>query len=91
VAAPLLGYLITPYAGRAMRRRDISETILRMVLQAPEQRFMVRPGRDVLQSRAHIAGRMYLIRIFADVDRYPPEIVTLYRTSKIAKYWRTEP
>lgn len=25
-----------------------------------------------------------------DVDRNPPEVVTVYRTSKIEKYWRVD-
>jgi len=30
----------------------------------------------------------YLLRVFVDVDRVPPEVVTVYRTSKLPKYWR---
>ena len=48
----------------------------------------VRPGRVVVQ-RLGLAGdppRRYLLRVFVDVDRRPPEIVTLYRTSRIEKY-----
>jgi len=29
----------------------------------------------------------YLVRVFVDIDRQPAEVVTAYRTSKIAKYW----
>jgi hypothetical protein len=29
--------------------------------------------------------------VFVDVHRSPPEVVTVYRTSKIEKYWRSEP
>ena len=32
----------------------------------------------------------YLVRVFVDIDREPAEVVTVYRTSKIGKYWRTE-
>ncbi len=30
--------------------------------------------------------KMYLLRVFVDIDRIPPEVVTVYRTSKITKY-----
>jgi len=30
------------------------------------------------------------VRVFVDVDREPPEVVTAYRTSKVEKY-RKEP
>jgi hypothetical protein len=36
-------------------------------------------------------GKRYLVRAFVDVDRSPAEVVTVYRTSRIAKYWRVEP
>jgi hypothetical protein len=36
-------------------------------------------------------GRTYLVRVFVDLDRRPPEVVTAYRTSRIGKYWRREP
>jgi len=41
----------------------------------------------VLQARAEPEGKVYLIRVVVDVDRQPAEVVTVYRTSKIAKYW----
>jgi len=72
-----------------MARRGISEHEVRTVLRAPEQQSPVRPGRIVLQSRLSIAGEgVYLLRVFIDVDRIPPEVVTAYRSSKITKYWR---
>jgi len=33
---------------------------------------------------------MYLVRVVVDVDRRPPEVVTVYRTTKLRKYWRSE-
>lgn len=57
---------------------------------APEQRIQMRPGREVLQSRIALQGKTYLVRVFVDVDRKPPEVMTVYRTSKIEKYWRDE-
>ncbi len=72
------------------RRRGLSEEIVRHVTESPEQREELRPGRIVLQSRVSMGrnGKMYLLRVVADIDRDPAEIVTAYRTSKIDKYWR---
>jgi hypothetical protein len=50
----------------------------------------VRPGRDVLQSRVALAGKIFLVRVFVDIDRVPAEIVTVYLTSRIAKYWSAQ-
>jgi hypothetical protein len=33
-------------------------------------------------------GSLYLIRVLVDVDRRPAEVVTVYRTGRIEKYWR---
>jgi len=87
---PIDDYLLTPHAIQEIERRGIDEAVVRRVLSAPEQRATVRPGRDVLQARIDFAGRTYLVRVFVDVDREPPEVVTVYRTRKIDQYWRTE-
>ncbi len=72
-----------------MQRRRLSEEMIRAVLAAPEQRLDVRPGRVVLQSRIPVGApaRTFVVRVFVDVDRDPAEVVTVYRTSKISKYW----
>ncbi len=66
--------------------------MIRLVLATPDQRLEVRPGRIVLQSKVAmgIPARSYLVRVFVDTDRQPPEVVTAYRTSKISKYWEAE-
>jgi len=91
MAEPIPDYRVTPHAGFEMARRGIDETVLRQVLGAPEQRWSVRPGREMLQSRVSFEGKDYLVRVFMDVDRTPAEVVTVYRTSNIAKYWRIGP
>jgi hypothetical protein len=65
--------------------------MVRRVLAAPKQRHPVRPGRAVLQSRIALQGKTYLVRVFVDIDRNPAEVVTVYRTSRIARYRRAAP
>lgn len=91
MAEPVRRYVITPHAVFEMQRRKIGETVVRGVLAAPEQRYVVRAGRDVLQSRITLNGKTYLVRVFVDIDRRPAEVVTVYRTSRIASYWRAAP
>jgi len=88
MAKPIASYVLTSHAAFEIRRRRIEEDLVRRVLAAPEQRHAVRPGRDVLQSRFVFADKTYLLRVFVDIDRDPAEVVTVYRTSRIAKYWR---
>lgn len=87
---PVVKYVITDHALFEMKRRGISEEMIRGVLSAPEQQVAVRPGRIVLQSRIPVGSSVgpYLMRVFVDVDRQPPEVVTAYYTGKVSKYWR---
>ena len=76
-----------------MERRHITEMEVAQVLATPEQVEYVREGRVVYQSRLRLGrpAKTYLLRVFVDTGCDPPRIVTAYRTSKIAKYWRLEP
>ena len=87
---PITEYRLTDHAQFEMKRRQIGEAEIAQVLSAPEQIETVRPGRVVYQSRVEMGEptRVYLLRVFVDIDRQPVEVVTVYRTSKIDKYWR---
>ena len=74
--------ILTDHALRQMNRRHVTAAEVRRVLAMPEQVLEVRPGRVVVQGLRD----EYLLRVFVDVDRTPAEVVTVYRTSKIAKY-----
>ena len=83
-------YRISAHARSEMRRRAIDEETVKQVLFQPEQEIPVRLGRVLRQSRITMGEgrRRYLVRVIVDVDRDVPEVVTVYRTSKIEKYWR---
>jgi hypothetical protein len=87
---PIAEYRLTDHAQFEMERRRITEAEIAQVLSVPEQVEMVQPGRAVYQARIESGepSRAYLIRVFVDMDRQPPEVVTAYRTSKVEKYWR---
>ncbi len=89
---PITSYVITEHALFEMERRGLQEKAVQRVLAAPEQRIEVRKGRVVLQARVTKGQppKPYLLRVFADIDRSPAEVVTVYRTSKVLKYWRQE-
>ena len=86
------GAVLTPHAATEAQRRGISIELVQQVLAAAEQEFEIQPGRVVLQARISMGdpAKIYLVRVFVDVDRQPPEVVTVYRTSKVEKYWRSE-
>ena len=87
-ATPITTYRLTDYAQTEMVRRHIAVADIAHVLAAPEHTEVVRPGRVVYQARVMwgTTATIYLLRVFLDIDRQPPAVVTVYRTSKIAKY-----
>ena len=87
MARPIEHWVLTPHALSEMARRRIDQDTVAHVLRAPGQRHAVRRGRDVLQSLVVFGGKTYVVRVFVDVDRTPPEVVTVYRSSQIEKYW----
>ena len=86
----ILHYQLTDHAELERQRREIELDVVEYVLRNAEQTAMVRPGCCLYQARINYGDppKQYLVRIFVDVDRPLPEIVTIYRTSKIDKYWR---
>ncbi len=88
----LAAAILTGHARSRMKRRGISEAEVRETLRSPETVAPVRPGRRVAQKCFAMGDppREYLIRVFVDTDRSPPEVVTVYRTSRLAKYRRSE-
>lgn len=85
-------FLFTDHALREMSRRGIPKKTVYEIIGSYEQEIEIRQGRKVYQARRREGDppRVYLYRIFLDVDRRPIEVVTVYRTSKIEKYWRHE-
>ena len=67
-----------------MQRRGISKETVLECLGEDAYIEEVRKGRVVAQK---IIGK-FLYRVFIDIDRKPPVVVTAYKTSKIEKYWR---
>jgi hypothetical protein len=87
---PIHEFVFTDHALTEMARREISQEDVKTVLAEPEQTEMVREGRAVYQAKRAVSEpqKIFLLRVFVDIDRKPPYVVTVYRTSKIEKYWR---
>jgi hypothetical protein len=64
--------------------------LLTSVLESPQQVVSGRGGKKAYQSQLDFGdGKIFLLRAIVDQTVNPPMVVTVYRTSKIAKYWRT--
>jgi hypothetical protein len=60
-----------------------------MFFDNPQQIVAGRVWLKVYQSQLiSDAGKVYLIRVVVADDKIPPVVVTVYRTSKVTKYWR---
>lgn len=83
-------FLITDHALIECKRRQIPLNVLHQVLEHPEQEVSSYDGRIVYQSLWKVDGRTFLVRAIIEPSTCPPRVITVYRTSKLAKYWRTE-
>lgn len=76
------------------QERGISVSIIEVVLANPAQIVddeSAEPGQKVYQSVVNFVGqRDYLVRIFVNTDKTPPIVKSVYRTSKISKYYEGE-
>ena len=80
---------LSGHALEEMERRSIPPALLDSVLKEPEQIVPGHAGTRVYQSRLDFGGgRVYLLRAVVDDTVDPAVVVTVYRTSKISKYWR---
>ena len=85
-----MNFKLSRHALEEMERRCIPRRIVEKVLEHPEQVVPERAGKNAYQSKmAFGKGKMFLVRAIVAEDVSPPVVVTVYRTSKIAKYWRT--
>ncbi len=82
---------LSRHAEQKMARRQIPRPWLESVLENPEQRVPESGGKEILQSRFESGdGKIYLVRAVVSRDKEPAVVVTVYRTSKVEKYWRPE-
>jgi len=80
---------LSAHARSELGRRGIDPKQLDEVLRDPEQIVPAYGGRKAYQSRIESGGRAYLLRAIVSQGE-PPTVVTVYRTSKIDKYWRNK-
>lgn len=83
-------YTLSSHAQDEMKRRAIPLALLESVLQHPQQVVPERDGRMAYQSILDFGdGRQFLLRAIVIDSKTPAVVVTVYRTSKIMKYWRS--
>jgi hypothetical protein len=84
-----MNYRISRHAREEMKRRGIPLEILESVLEKPQQVVDDPTGNRVYQSKLDFKeGKRYLVRVVTAEEAGIPVVVTVYRTSKLDKYWR---
>ena len=81
--------VLSEHARLQAARRGLNEDVVLGVARSPQQRLPVRRGREVRQSRIAMpeGATLYLVRVVVDSSEDGDTVVTVYRSSKIDKYW----
>ena len=75
------------HALEQMKTREISLKIAQSVLDGPQQ-IITETEKKIYQSIINFDEEDgYLIRVFVNIDKDPNNVITVYRTSKIKKYY----
>ena len=77
----------TTHALEECERRNIWVQLIKDIVDAPQQIVPNVEGRRVYQSKIVFDDKIYLVRVIVEVTEQEFVIITLYRTSKIKKYW----
>jgi hypothetical protein len=82
-------YKLSRHAEQELERRGISMSQLKSVLHHPQQVIPDKKNRLVYQSQVDRGdGKMVLIRVIVVERADDVLVVTVYRTTRIQKYWR---
>jgi hypothetical protein len=82
-------FVFSKHANEQMQRRHLCKEVVLSVLEQPDERVGDQddPSMIIYQSLIKEKGQVFLVRIFVNVSVMPPRVVTLYKTSKIFKYY----
>jgi hypothetical protein len=81
-------FRLSRHAKEEMQRRAIPLSLVESLFQQPQQILSERGGKKAYQSQLDFGGgRIFLLRAIVDDSVDPAVVVTVYRTSKISKYW----
>jgi hypothetical protein len=86
-----MDFIFSKHAGEQLIRRSLDRKAVESVVLNPEQRLKDENDEDitVYQSLVKEGNELFLYRVFVNTKAQPNVIVTLYRTTKIAKYYES--
>jgi len=83
-----MNHELSAHVQHEMERRGIPLAVVESVLAAPAQKVPEHGDVVCYQSKVEINQKPYLVRVMVNETATPPKVVTVYRTSKIDKYWK---
>jgi hypothetical protein len=83
-----MNFNLSDHAKEQIEDRDIPTEMVLEVVKNPEQKYNTEIDETVCQSKVIFGKQTYLLRVFVNFTKNPPIIISMYRTSKIKKYWR---
>jgi len=85
-------FRISNHASEQMEARGISEETVQEILRNPQQSIPEGKEKVIYQSilEDEATQKNYLVRIVVNIIKDPKLVITVYRTSKINKYWIDE-
>ena len=83
---------ISNHAKEQMDERGITEQMVLEIIRNPDQTIPEDDDKLIYQSLRFFVeeGRDYLVRVFVNIVKEPHLAITVYRTSRIEKYWINE-
>ena len=84
-------FIISKHCKEQMQLRNISEKIVFKVLNAPEQ--IIKENDSIMVYQTIIISEnneRHLFRIFVNASKQSNLVITVYRTSKIDKYYENK-
>lgn len=81
--------IITDHARFEAQRRHIDLEIVLSIIRGPQQKIPSRKGRAIFQSKYYdnIENKEMLLRAIVEQTGDVIKVVSIYKTSKIDKYW----
>ena len=82
-------YRLSDHAREEAERRGIPLEVVQSVIEAPGQIVEVHSQRRAYQSKVMMDDKLYVVRAIVELTD-PLTVITVYRTSRIEKYWSDE-
>jgi len=82
--------IVTEHAKFEADRRNIPEELIKSVVEVPQQKLSSKKGRVIVQKKYYdeTEGKEMILRVVGIESVEEFRVITVYKTSKIDKYWK---